>query len=237
MSRGPGKTQRAVTDLLTTARTTEPWPVYLSAAGLARLIYACDAPSAGQLETVRRACRTSSTVERAYAWKPMPAPTRWEPSRIVDRNILVARLPATEAEDWLWHAHLLSRPRSWRGVPLTSLADQPDYRPPAPDELAAAVDQLARREAPPLSVLEAVNALNGATFDAADLERWADLRQQAERAAEQQRARAKTRVATSEQLRLGPYLVDSGTTPDRCPCCRQTIDPVTWDIMQFRSRH
>lgn len=48
MSRGPGKIQRAVHELLESARTVEPWPVYMSAIGLARLIHRTETPSADQ---------------------------------------------------------------------------------------------------------------------------------------------------------------------------------------------
>lgn len=232
VSRGPGKTQRAICDLLAFARSVEPWPVFMSAIGLARRVYRTESPSAGQLETVRRACRTSVSLERATSWALVPASSRWDSDYRVDRPLLVVRLTATAAEDWLMRAYVASLGNpSWRTV--LPCADRPDYRPPDPDQLAAAVEAFARREEPPGDALTATNAYSGTDLGPADYVRWAELRQH-----DEDRKRARWQAARPEQAervrRLGPYFVPPDTVPAECPCCRQPVDPTAWDAARFQ---
>ncbi|MGV9386145.1 hypothetical protein ACWDRB_60795 [Nonomuraea sp. NPDC003707] len=235
MSRGTGKIQRAVYELLASARTVEPWPLYMSAIGLARRIHRTETPSAAQLETVRRACRTSALLERATTWATVPAASPWDADYRVNRPLLIARLTATEAEDWLWRAYLTSRSRKSSWHVILPHADQPGYQRPEPDELVTAVELGALRQEPPADVLLAVNAYSGSDLGPADVARWA---QQRARDEEEERACRETvrhpPSERSERLRLGPYFVDSNTVPEECPCCRQTLDPVTWDAARFR---
>ncbi|WP_143053700.1 hypothetical protein [Streptomyces sp. 2112.2] len=231
MSRGPGKTQRAICDLLAFARSVEPWPVFMSAIALARHVYRTESPSTGQLETVRRACRTSPALERDTSWALVPAASRWDTNFRVDRPLLVARLAASATEDWLWRAYVASLGNpSWRTV--LPCADRPGYQPPDPDELAAAVEAFARREEPPSDALTVANSYSGTALGPADLARWAELRARDEE--ERQARRQDARPARPERLRLGPYFVAPDTVPDQCPCCRQPVDPTEWDIARFQ---
>jgi hypothetical protein len=231
VSRGPGKIQRGICELLAFARTVEPWPVYMSAIGLTRLIYRTESPSAGQLETVRRACRTSSALERDTSWALVPASSRWDPDHRVDRPLMVVRLAATAAEDWLWRAYVASQGNpSWRTV--LPRADRPGYRAPEPGELAATVEAFARCEEPPSDALTAANSYSGTALGPADLARWAELRLRDE---EEKRARWQAaRPARAERVRLGPYFVAPDTVPEKCPCCRQPVGPTEWDIARFQ---
>lgn len=233
VSRGPGKIQRAVYEVLASARTVEPWPVYMSAIGLAHLIHRTEAPSAAQVETVRRACRTSVRLERSITWASVPATSPWDDDYRVNRPLLIARFTAMEAEDWLWRAYLTGRSRksSWHVV--LPHADQPGYQRPEPDELVTAVELGALRQDPPAGVLPAVNAYSDTDLGPADVARWA---QQRARDEDEERARRERRPPSErgERLRLGPYFIDPNTAPEECPCCRQTVDPVKWDAARFR---
>lgn len=233
VSRGPGKTQRAIHDLLAFARTVEPWPVYMSAIGLARLVYRTESPSAGQLETVRRACRTSPVLERDTSWALVPAPSRRDPDHRVDRPLLVVRLAATAAEDWLWRAYVASQAiPSWSWRTVLPSADRPGYRAPEPGELAAAVEAFARCEEPPSDALTAANSYSGTALGPTDLARWAELRVRDE---EERRVRWEAaRPARPERVRLGPYFIAPDTVPEKCPCCRQPVDSTEWDTARFQ---
>lgn len=203
----------------------------MSAIALARHVYRTESPSIGQLETVRRACRTSPALERDTSWALVPAVSRWDTNFRVDRPLLVARLTATAAEDWLWRAYVASLGTpSWRTV--LPCADRPGYQPPDPGELAAAVEVFARREEPPSDALTVANSYSGTALGSADLARWAELRVRDEE--ERQARRQAARPARPERLRLGPYFVAPDTVPDQCPCCRQPVDPTEWDIARFQ---
>ncbi|MGW5156614.1 hypothetical protein ACWEPN_14175 [Nonomuraea wenchangensis] len=187
----------------------------MSAIALTRLIHRTEPPSAAQVETVRRACRTSALLDRSTTWAFVPATSPWDDDYRVNRPLLIPRLTAAEAEDLLWRAYLTSRRRkaSWHVV--LPHAHQPGYQRPASDELVTAVEQGALRQEPPADVLLAVNAYNGSDCGPADVARWTQQRARDEE--EEQARRERGRRPSSERgepLRLDPYFVDPNTVPE-----------------------
>ncbi|MET8296394.1 hypothetical protein ABZW02_20305 [Streptomyces sp. NPDC005180] len=121
MSRGPGRVQRGIVNALAGARTTEPWPPYLTLTGVARQVYETTEVSAAQREAVRRGLRTMSGVDV-------------EPWRFGRRTELVARLEPTPAERTLSHLcgvrQLIDDPGGARWEPPPG-----PYVPPSPERV------------------------------------------------------------------------------------------------------
>ncbi len=233
MSRGPGKVQRSIISELTAARAYAPWPVWVTVRGLACWVYGVADPRAAQLESVRRACQTSPELESRLKWTVVPAtsPSRRRP--IVERSVLMVRLVATEAEDWLQDAYYALCPDfadipEWVARGFVHPADRwRSKHLPDLSRIPEAVEAAAARTAPPAETLELVNSLCGTEFGASDCARWAAARAAAE--AERERARRQSLVPRPRLLRMGPYSVKEGVTPDSCPCCGQPVDAEVWD--------
>ncbi|GAA2627439.1 hypothetical protein GCM10010411_75700 [Actinomadura fulvescens] len=154
------------------------------------------------LAEVVAVCDTSTLLERSTTFASVPAASPWDTDYQVNQSVLIARLTATEAQDWMWRAYTTTRNRSSFYFVLP-YADQPGYCPPEPDELVAAVEKRALRQEPPAGVLTAVNAYSGTGLGPADLAYWAQ-----QRARDEEEARARweaSRRTRTERLQLGPY--------------------------------
>lgn len=235
MSRGPGKVQRSIVSELTAARAYAPWPVWMTVRGLACWVYGVTDPRPAQLESVRRASQTSPELECSHKWTVVPATSPSRRMPIVERSLLMVRLVATESEDWLQNAYYALCPDfadipEWVARGFIHPADRwRSEHLPDLSRLPEAVEAAAARSAPPAETLELVNSLCGSKFGAADCERWAAARS----AAEEERERARLRRTPADLrpalVRMGPYTVKAGVTPDSCPCCGQPVDAEVWD--------
>lgn len=119
-------------DQLAAARTTEPWPPFLTALTLARAVYSVQDPTRAQVVAVRRACRSHPGVDTSTAETSVPAPRFG--GRLVVRYVAVASAAASPGEG-LARALFRERPGSDRCV----LADAVGYRPPSPEAVVEAL--------------------------------------------------------------------------------------------------
>ncbi len=156
-------------DQLAAARTTEPWPPFLTAFTLARAVYDVQEPTHAHLVAVRRACRSHPGVDTTKAEMSVPAPRFG--GRPVVRYVAVASIAATRGEDV---ARALFR--EYVGSDGHLLADTTGYRPPSPGAVAeallkGAVDKSICRVEPAAlaDAVDVVNAYAGTAHTVADL--------------------------------------------------------------------
>ena len=156
-------------DQLAVARTTEPWPPFLTAFTLARGVYGVQEPTHAQVVAVRRACRSHPGVDTGTAEASVPAPRFG--GRPVVRYVAVASIAAAPGED-------IARALFWEqpGADDRVLADAVGYQPPPPETVAeallkgAAGKPVCRVEASVLTAaIDTVNAYAGTEHTSAGL--------------------------------------------------------------------
>lgn len=150
MSRGPGRVQRGICEVLGAARTDEPWPVWMTVYGIAQRVFEVEYVTRAQVESVRRACKAAEAVEYWYAH--LNVPTDHSCTGRAERWIGKARLIPTPAEAVLAEAWFDPPPRvraAHREIDdqvWHAPVDATYYRKPQRDALADALAwQLVRR--------------------------------------------------------------------------------------------
>ena len=230
MSRGPGKIQTSLVTMLRVFRTIEPWPVWCTAFGLTRLIYATEQPTAAQIESVRRACHTAKDLETTQLLIDVPSEYSLADSGSVQRYMLVVRSIPTDTQQWLWEAYLSAVPS--RFIPAANVAG---YVPPTRARLAAGIEKFAIDYPPSPEALQAASAFCGTEYGPKDRQRWQQSKDERERKLAENQARWRA-AATASRVRFGPYVLDAATAVEYCPCCRQPVDDITWDAMSHRAQ-
>ena len=133
----------------------------------------------------------------------------------------------------LWPAPYLSV----AGSRFVMAANAPGYIGPVPSRLAAGIKRFAIDYPPPPDALELAGRFCLTDCGPQDAERWQQARDdRARRLAEKQAhyaAQAAERRRSAPRRRFGPYVLDANNAPEKCPCCLQQIDDMTWDTMSY----
>ncbi|GAA2651439.1 hypothetical protein GCM10010400_03520 [Streptomyces aculeolatus] len=210
--------QQRIREALQSARSTEPYPVWMTWRSLARQVYGGPIYD-NKIRNVRQAADGMADVQfLRYA---------------SGRRHAGARFTPTDEERWLVS-------QVAKVVPATFFAvDYAGYRAPTRAEILEAFDRGSRDEriwADLGKVALLVNEFCQTSFDPPEvrwwrvaLERWRDeeraaLMMRLRNGLERARREKERQAVEARKVTLGPYRVDPFATVDRCPCCLQSVE-------------
>ncbi|MGF1430830.1 hypothetical protein [Kitasatospora sp. LaBMicrA B282] len=219
MTKSYGPVQQKIISTLAKARTTEPYPVWMTWKGLATRVYNRARITSSDTSNVRRAARDMPGMIICYYYKGTDRPAG-------------ASLKLSAEESWLVDQLTALAP------PLGWAVDYRNYRPPTAGEIREAFESGYRADAAikaDLSkVIKLVNNASKSTYDPSELV-WSRLgletcraqkrKQELNRlgtAIRQHATDREHREAEARKITVGPYRVDPATV-DSCPCCHQNL--------------